>query len=226
MGDYIRLCNHCNNKAPHQLIVDGNVGRLYDEIEVGEKVEKIIQTFTYFLLKCGTCGDYSLLGGYNFEYPASHLTEFPVLYPTSDVLDRSVPERIRQVYAEASQIKNRAPNAFAGQIGRALEYLAKDKDAKGNNLFNQLNALVEMNIIPPTLAEMTRLIRLLRNLSVHATDVEVSVWDAQLIDEFFRSIIEYVYIAPAKIDRLKNMLDRKSPKDKSSTEDETTQEDN
>lgn len=214
MGDNIRLCNHCNNKAPHGLIVDGNVARLYDEIEEDGKTEKIIQTFTYFFLKCETCGDYSLLGGFNFEHPTSHFTEFPVLYPDSDILDGSVPERIRRVYAEASQIKNRAPNAYAGQIGRALEYLAQDKKANGNNLSAQLKSLVEMNIIPPTLAEMTRLIRLLRNLSVHATDIEISVWDAKLIDEFFRSIIEYVYVAPAKIDRLKDMLSRRSPKGK------------
>lgn len=218
MGDYVRLCTHCNNKAPHQLIVDGGVEKLWDEVEENGETTPLIERYTYFFLKCHTCGDYSLLGGFNNEHPGVPLTEFPILFPNFGTLDVSVPEKIRRVYTEASQIKNRAPNAFAGQIGRALEYLAKDKNAEGNNLVTQLKSLVAMNIIPPTLAEMTQLIRLIRNLSVHASDVEVSVWDAQLIDEFFISIIEYVYIAPAKIDKLKEMLDRKSPKDKTANE--------
>ena len=209
MGNKVRLCPHCNNNTPHQLIVNGSVHKLFDEFEGDEgKTEKIIDEFIYLLLQCSTCGDYSLVGGFKIELPQS-TSEYPVLYPNSDTLDSSVPEKLRKVYAEAAQIRLRAPNAYAGQIRRALEYLCKDQNAAGNSLYKQINSLVEMGIIPPTFAEMTTLIRLLGNLGVHATDDEVSIWDAQLIDEFFRSVIEYVYVAPSKIARLKSRLEQR-----------------
>lgn len=205
-SDWIRLCPHCNNVAPHQLIYDGVVSKLYDEIQVSDaETRKILENFVYILLQCSTCQDYSLIGGFNLELPESQ-SQFPVLYPDSDDLGSSVPEKLRKVYGEASRIRRKAPNAYAGQIRRALEFLCKDQEATGGNLYEQLKSLVAKGVIPPTLAEMTTLIRLLGNLGVHATDDEVSIWDAQLIDEFFRSIVEYVYVAPSKIARLKSRL--------------------
>jgi hypothetical protein len=41
------------------------------------------------------------------------------------------------------------------------------------------------------------------NLGSHAGDKDVDFWDAELLDDFFRSAVEYVYIAPSKIERLK-----------------------
>ena len=213
----IRLCPHCNNVTPHQLIVDRVVSKLYDEINVNESEnQKIFENFVYFFLQCSTCQDCSLVGGFNIELPQSQ-SQFPVLYPESDDLGSDVPEKIAKVYSEASRIRRKAPNAYAGQIRKALEFLCRDQKAIGDKLYNQLKSLVEKGIIPPTLAEMTSLIRLLGNLGVHATDDdEVSIWDAQLIDEFFRSIIEYVYIAPAKIARLKSRLERTEQEEQNS----------
>ncbi|MFC2043195.1 DUF4145 domain-containing protein [Chloroflexota bacterium] len=210
MTNQILLCSHCFNVTPHQLIVDGLVSKLFDEIEHDNgKTQKIIEPFYYALLKCGTCGDYSLLGDFEHLLPKS-ISGYPVLYPTSDTLDPSVPEKICKVYAEASRIRLKAPNAYAGQIRRALEFLCKNQNATGRILYEQLNSLVEKGTIPPTLGEMTTLIRMLGNIGVHAAEDEVSIWDAQLIDEFFRSIIEYVYIAPSKISRLKLRIDRRN----------------
>jgi len=217
-NDNIRLCPHCNNVTPHQLINDGAVQKLYDEIEHGnDETEKIYDEFIYALLKCSTCGDYTLVGGFKIELPQI-LRDFPVLYPNSKSLDSSVPEKIRKVYEEAAQIRLRAPNAYAGQVRKALEFLCKDQNASGNNLYKQINSLVEKGILPPTFAEMTTLIRLLGNLGVHATEDEVSAWDAMLIDEFFRSIIEYVYVAPSKINRLKLRLEQRDKSEKSEGE--------
>jgi hypothetical protein len=212
----IRLCPHCNNVTPHQLVVDRVVSKLYDEINVDEgESQKIFENFVYFFIQCSTCQDCSLVGGFNIELPQSQ-SQFPVLFPKSGDLGSGVPEKIAKVYSEAFRIRLKAPNAYAGQVRKALEFLCRDQKATGDNLFKQLNSLVEKGIIPPTLAEMTTLIRLLGNLGVHATDDdEVSVWDAQLIDEFFRSIVEYVYIAPSKIARLKSRLERRDQEEDS-----------
>jgi hypothetical protein len=218
MTNPIRLCYHCNNVTPHELIVDGKVSKLFDEIELDDgKTQEVIEPFYYALLKCGTCGDYSLLGDFEQLLP-KYMSSYPVLYPTSDTLDPSVPKKISLVYTEASRIRHKAPNAFAGQIRRALEFLCKDQNATGRNLYGQIKSLVDMGIIPPTLAEMTTLIRMLGNIGVHAAEDEVSIWDAQLIDEFFRSIIEYVYVAPSKITRLKLRLDQRNLVDENTSQ--------
>ena len=217
-NNLIRLCPHCNNVTPHQLIVQCSVNKLYDEVKVNDgEDQKIVEEFVYLLLQCSTCEDYSLVGGFGLELPQSP-SQFPVLYPESDDLGPSVPEKIGKVYREASRIRNQAPNAYAGQIRKSLEFLCRDQDATGGNLYKQINSLVEKGIIPPTLAEMTTLIRLLGNLGVHATDDDVSIWDVQLIDDFFRSIVEYVYVAPSKIARLKTRLDQREKADQNDME--------
>ena len=66
-----------------------------------------------------------------------------------------------------------------------------------------------MGILPSTLAEMTGLIREIGNVGVHIDKGEVTIWDAELIDEFFKSVISYVYIAPAKIERLRKLMETK-----------------
>jgi hypothetical protein len=207
-NNLIRLCPHCNNVTPHQYIVDCAVNKLYDEIKVDDGENQIIiEKFVYYFLQCSTCQDYSLIGGFELELPQSP-SQYPVLYPESDELGLDVPQKIVKVYREASRIRHQAPNAYAGQIRKALEFLCKDQNASGSNLYKQINSLVVKGIIPPTLAEMTSLIRLLGNLGVHATDDDVNVWDVQLIDDFFRSIVEYVYVAPSKIARLKSRLEQ------------------
>jgi len=43
-------------------------------------------------------------------------------------------------------------------------------------------------------------------MGAHAADEELSIWDAELIDDFFRATLDYVYVAPAKIRRMENRL--------------------
>jgi hypothetical protein len=44
------------------------------------------------------------------------------------------------------------------------------------------------------------------NLGAHAGDDDLDFWDAELLDDFFRAIVEYVYVAPSKIERLKQRI--------------------
>jgi hypothetical protein len=206
MTDIIRRCGHCNNLTPHTLVNDFTLPKVYDEVDG----EPVIEEFKYILLQCGTCSDLTLAGGFGLELPRQR-SQWPTLYPESPDLPESVPGGIRLAYSEAARIRRQAPNAFAGQIRRALEAVCQDKNARGANLAQQLESLVGMSVIPPNLGEMTTLIRKLGNIGVHATGSHVSVWDAESIDDFFKSIVEYVYIAPDSVRRLRDRLERSSP---------------
>jgi hypothetical protein len=188
------------------VINDTSFLKLYDEVDG----EPIFEDFVYVILQCSTCSDWSLIGGFDHELPKQRI-HWPLLYPESSELSSSVPDRIRRIYSEAARIKRSAPNAFAGQVRRALEAVCADKKASGRTLARQLNSLVEMGIIPPTLAEMTSIIRTLGNIGAHAGETEVSPWDSDSIDEFFRSIVEYVYVAPSRVQNLTTRLAKAPP---------------
>jgi hypothetical protein len=103
-------------------------------------------------------------------------------------------------------LRRTAPNAFAGQIRRALEYVCQDQNAAGRTLFHQLEDLANRGLLPAALAETTAILRKAGNIGVHADEEDIDVWDAELIDELFRLVIEYVYIAPAKTKRLQTRM--------------------
>ena len=128
-------------------------------------------------------------------------------------MDRSqpVPPQILRIYEEVWPLRRSAPNAFAGQIRRALEYVCQDQNAVGRTLFDQLEDLSRRGLLPEKLAETATLIREAGNIGVHADKRAIDVWDAELIDELFRLVIDYVYIAPAKITRLQQRLSGRPP---------------
>jgi len=127
-------------------------------------------------------------------------------YPESDHLPMAVPSRIRKVYAEAARIKNIAPNAFAVQIRRALEVLCEDRGAKKGNLQNRLSALGDKGEIPSTLAKASDLLRLLGNIGAHGINQDIHPLQVFPIDDFFRAVVEYVYIAPSKLKEFQERL--------------------
>ena len=75
-------------------------------------------------------------------------------------------------------------------------------------LAERLKNLANSGRIPQTLAEMAQQLRLLRNLGAH--DDEVTEEDVPIILDFLEAILEYLYVAPAKIAAVQARLDRTS----------------
>jgi len=87
-----------------------------------------------------------------------------------------------------------------------LEYICVDQKASGKDLYGKLQDLITKGILPGYFGDITDLLRVVGNLGAHASDKTLDIWDAELIDEFFRFVIEYVYVAPAKIKRMKERM--------------------
>ena len=149
-----------------------------------------------------------LLGDDEFE-------KADLVYPKAGRLSAGVPKTIREVYDEAARIREIAPNAFAVQIRRALEALCEDRAAKGHSLVEKLKDLSARAGIPPVLAEMTDVLRLIGNIGAHGVGESVHPSQASAIDEFFKAVVEYVYVAPAKLRAFK---ERMKSSEKSETE--------
>lgn len=199
----IKLCGHCFNETVHEMINESNGKKLYEQIDSF----KYYEPFKFILLKCTTCDCISVYGDFVFSGD-KNISHLKLLYPLFGELGEAIPLKICEIYKEIRPFREKAPNAFANQIRIALELICKDKQAKGNNLFNKLNDLSERGIFPgQIMSDMAHIIRYIGNIGSHASEIELDIWDVQLLDDIFRMIIDYTYMAPDKLNNLKRRME-------------------
>jgi len=206
----VAFCPHCSNRAPQRLIhTQEYFGQGYS---MDGSVDNGLPC-TYYVAVCETCNEILLYHAFINLVEDKDFHRADLVWPDPGVLHQSVPKAIAECYVEAARIKNLAPNAFAVQIRRALEALCDDRSAKKGVLQLRLQDLVSRGEIPPVLAEMTDVLRLLGNIGAHAADQSIKPGHVLAIDDFFRVIIEYVYVAPSKLkefrDRHKGFVTKK-----------------
>lgn len=202
--EQIVTCPHCGNETTHEII---------HKVETSEKAFSTSDSdnffefdVTYYLTKCKTCFQISLFGDSEIDEIQGKLCEAGICYPRQSYFGDEVPETIKQTYNEARRIKNILPTAFAVLIRRGLEFLCIDKKAKGQTLYKQLEDLGQTGIIPRTLVEMGDTLRFLGNKGAHATNYKIGITEVQAMNDFFIAMLEYVYIAPAKLNRLRETI--------------------
>jgi hypothetical protein len=157
-----------------------------------------------FVAACETCDHILLYENVGCYLQEEEFARAELAYPSDGRLSDDVPQTIREVYDEARRIRLNAPNAFAVQVRRALEALCEDRAAKGSSLAEKLKDLSGRSEIPPVLAEMTDALRLIGNVGAHGIGESVHPSQTYAIDEFFKAVIEYVYVAPAKLRAFKD----------------------
>jgi hypothetical protein len=176
------------------------------------KDEEVDFDGTYFVATCGTCHQLLLYwkqGDPADEGPSGPLDYFRqagLIWPETAISEQAVPASVAAIYREASVVKRLSPNSFAVQIRRALEAVCADRGAAGRSLYEMLTELARRGDLPPVLGEMSDVLRLLGNVGAHASDRTVRPSQVDALDEFFRAVIEYVYIAPAKLRQFREKL--------------------
>jgi len=198
----VGFCPHCGNNA-HQEVV----GKHNFQDPTSRDV-----TF-YFLAKCETC-ERPLL----YQTAAQRLgigvilastfsaTADELLWPATTRLHPSVPPTVRTRYEEAAGIRARSPNGFANQIRQALEAICRDRGLADGTLHNRLRQLAARGELPPVLVEMTDVLRMLGNMGSHDDEESVDPAYVGAIDEFFRAVVEYVYVAPCRVAEFRAQL--------------------
>lgn len=197
----VRFCPHCGNVAPQTLHY---AHRCYEEtwFEDGESTGV---PAVYFVVSCQTCNGFLVYADWGDIPTDDNFSNVALLWPQID-LHKSVPKRVSNIYSEALRIKQNAPNAFATQIRRALEAVTDDRHAKPGSLVQRLKELAHRGEIPPTLAEVSDTLRILGNIGAHASEANIEPWQVHSIDEFFRAIVEYIYVAPSNLADFKKTL--------------------
>lgn len=161
----------------------------------------------YSIVKCTTCAVVQL-----YTYHESHedgLNDAELLYPKERSIAQDVPAIIAREFAEAKKVEKISKAAYAVLIGRVLERLFQDQGAAGKDMYEQIKDLSHRNIIPEPLCKMGHTLRFLRNKGAHATDYDIEEDEVQAMKDFIITLLEYVYVAPAKLAALTATIEKK-----------------
>ena len=201
----LKLCPHCGNRAPMAVATSYKHQIIYGDPPYTDE-----DNFFWLIFVCPNCNKPILVEKFQSSFEIDIIEGWPIhektLYPFNQVNLRDLPENISKSYEAALKVRHIEHNAFAVLIGRTLEMICQEKNAKGNNLFDKLNYLCKQEVIPGRLVEMAQGIRQLRNIGAHADLGEIVESDIQILTDFTEAILEYIYHAPARLEILQNRL--------------------
>ena len=208
MDDGPTYCDHCGNLTFKKFIGNCNT-----------KPNETNAYVSYSLYQCEICEGPTLEKEYR-QLPTKIITLMDPpkpaelvgteqLWPPPLSLPPEAPEQVRNIYEEARSVMRRSPSSFVVQIGRALEAVTRNRNAEGETFNNRLNWLISEDHLPQVFGDMGHINRLFRNWGAHFDENEVEPGDVEITNEFFKAIVEYLYVAPAKVARVKNIIQQR-----------------
>lgn len=200
----VAFCPHCGNRSPQQVVYKHSYrDTWYSQDGTPTPLSEAPESEAVLCI-CETCNLALLYDGLGYSETGAWPPE--LAYPKGEYLPRSVPESVRSIYREAAIVKRSAPNAFAMMIRKGLEAICDDRAAPNGTLAKRLKFLVDKRDIPPVLAEVTDVLRVVGNSAAHGSLQKITPNMTWAIDDFFRVLVEYVYVAPNKLQEFRGRL--------------------
>lgn len=226
-GDIITLfCHHCGNTSAFEVREEfNNYHPLeiedYQLLEIEENASEDQHSTWWRLLKCLSCMKPTLeeiFVGINYDWRITFQGEpeyevSTILYPAAKLDLHKVPWQIQKEYDSALKYRKTDPKACAVYVGRALETLCAKEKIKGKSLHDKLYHLIEAKGIPHSLELALDKMRVTRNIGAHASNNDnVTKEEAELCLDILEALLEYIYIAPAKIASIEARLKSNLPR--------------
>lgn len=125
-------------------------------------------------------------------------------FPSSTILDNSIPEDYQKNFREAEQILPISPKASATLSRYLLQMiLHKQLNIKKRNLEEEINAFSDMTNIPSNLVTMLHVLRKVANFGAHPKKstnsneiVEVEAGEAEIMLDVIRDTFDFVFVKP------------------------------
>lgn len=159
------------------------------------------------MLYCPVCCNVTLL--YESEIyllPVGNMKNRSILYPQVSI-DGDVPTLINTAFDSALKVRSDGAICCLA-LRRTLEMICKNNGETSGTLEKKLLRLSEKGIIPPILDEMAKLLRQIGNDAAHGNDKSFSVTIVNILIDFTRTIIEYVYVLPQKLRKIQKQIDQ------------------
>jgi hypothetical protein len=124
--------------------------------------------------------------------------------------DPAVPKAVADAIAEGIRcLLVRSPRAaavmFRGAIGQIVTHLGSAEAQKQRNLAGQLKQMAVDGALNVSLAEWADTVRVLGNAGAHPNELEpVSQQEADELARLITSIVEYLYVVPARVKRARD----------------------
>jgi len=119
-----------------------------------------------------------------------------ILYPSETRQPLGLPPAVQRAFVSALKVKTIDSNAFGVLIGRVIEEVCKDRDAKGDSLSEKLKDLADRDEIPPQLVGVADGLRHFRNIGAHAVLGELADEEIPIVEDLCRALLDYLYAAP------------------------------
>ncbi len=202
---YTEQCEHCgrftiiHTRTKYSYSMDdGDFGSGYKE------------TVTWSIKQCAICDGITVIEDHDYDEDGVLWGESKIHYPVTKISPNNLPDAVMKAYEAALKVRHVEPNACAVLVGRTLEAACNHEKAQGKVLADKLNYLAKTGRIPNTLADMAQYLKELRNLGAHADEDEVTEEDVPIILDFVEAILEYLYIAPAKVEAVRARIKKTS----------------
>lgn len=197
------ICGKCNNDTKHLIITDVS---LHGKESMSHWAGDLYQwNNEYQIIKCLGCETISFRYTHTNSEDAQQHDEYGcdvMRYPNPDsgreVISDSnlIPEKLLRIYKETLIAINHEQRVLAGIGVRAIvETVCKEKEAKGNNLSQKINSLVEQEVLTKGGADILHKLRILGNDSAHEVKPHNSIQLGLAID-VIEHLLQGVYILP------------------------------
>lgn len=202
----VLLCPHCGNTTSFSIAAEGSQPTV---ISI-ENQERTTWT-TWRVLLCLTClrpileRDVQKVNGPIGTRPARGATP-EMLYPVTQPSLDHLPPVIRRMYEETLRIEKRSPRACLVMSNLTLEAVCEHEKVKGDSLAERLSHLGEIDRIPKPLAALTSQLPAFRQSEPHLAEEEITQEEVAEVLDFIGAVLEYLYIAPAKVQALRKRL--------------------
>ncbi len=204
----VMQCDHCGNRA--SFIIRADYTDLRDAADGYHYTEKTLTT--WYIMQCQTCfrptfaESSKIVNGDLNKMIVGPFTA--ILYPAERTLLADLPEAIEKKYKEALLVRNISPSSCAVLVRKILEAICEHENAQGRVLAEKLRDLANSGRIPQTLADVATHLKQLGNLGAHINEDDVTQEDVPVILDFVELLLDYLYVAPMKIEAVRRRLGR------------------
>lgn len=200
-------CPHCGTT----VYVDMDSSSFYDEQDFDDKVAANIHVGF-----CPSCRkpivemEYGEFWGED-ELGTIHTDEsiksriYPI-WEKATILDDSIPEKYRKLFAESEQVNCVSPKASATLSRYLLQMLLHEElHIKEKNLQLEIEALEKCNNIPSELITILQVMRRVANFGAHPKKstnsneiVEVEKGEAEVMLEVLKQLFDFLFVKPKR----------------------------
>ncbi|MBP1970763.1 hypothetical protein J2Z83_002899 [Virgibacillus natechei] len=214
-NEKILTCYHCGNKTSMKSVAEY---KYTDDDEIWDyrfsyerPVHVVSLTKWWMMYICPVCKEVTLelatSNSEEFHPSGARIVEEKIIYPTINNDNKYIPNGVSDAFSAALKVKNLDGAICVLALRRTLERMCKHKEAKGKDLFEKLKFLENEKILPPIINEISYILRKEGNSAAHADGVEFDTQTVLLLIDFTKTILDYVYTLPEKINNAQKRLE-------------------